>query len=240
MRLLPVRHFRFSPLRCGLAAPPEVSAFFPSGLLPGGVPAPFPVPGLLRASSPALRQRLNRSVAVFESFVTPEEETELLRDAERALRRKPYQDGHWDGAISCFREAELCVWSPRSLLVLQRMAAAFPTSRPPTEYGHVLDIAERGEVRAHVDSVKFCGCTIVGLSLLSAAVMRLRGLRDPHEWVELLLEPRSLYVLRSEARYGFTHEILGGAESFFGSLHVPRRRRLAIIRRNTPQLMTPN
>ena len=43
---------------------------------------------------------------------------------------------------------------------------------------------------------QFCGCTIAGLSLLSAAVMRLRSVGDPQEWAELLLEPLSLYVLR--------------------------------------------
>ncbi|NXA00873.1 ALKB7 dioxygenase, partial [Nesospiza acunhae] len=46
------------------------------------------------------------------------------------------------------------------------------------------------------DFPQFCGCTIAGLSLLSPSVLRLRSLREPREQLELLLEPRSLYVLR--------------------------------------------
>ncbi|NWI07821.1 ALKB7 dioxygenase, partial [Tichodroma muraria] len=43
---------------------------------------------------------------------------------------------------------------------------------------------------------QFCGCTIAGVSLLSPSVLRLQSLRDPRDWLELLLEPGSLYVLR--------------------------------------------
>lgn len=43
---------------------------------------------------------------------------------------------------------------------------------------------------------QFCGCTIAGVSLLSPSVLRLRSLREPQDWLELLLEPGSLYVLR--------------------------------------------
>ena len=38
---------------------------------------------------------------------------------------------------------------------------------------HVLDLAEGGRIKPHVDSVKFCGDTITGICLLSDAVMRL-------------------------------------------------------------------
>lgn len=43
---------------------------------------------------------------------------------------------------------------------------------------------------------QFCGATIAGLSLLSPSVMRLVHTQEPGEWLELLLEPRSLYILR--------------------------------------------
>uniref|UniRef100_A0A8C3Y3E9 AlkB homolog 7 n=1 Tax=Catharus ustulatus TaxID=91951 RepID=A0A8C3Y3E9_CATUS len=64
--------------------------------------------------------------------------------------------------------------------------------------------------------------------------MRLQSLRDPQDWVELLLEPGSLYILRGAARYEFTHEILPDEKSFFGGLRVPRGRRVALIFRNDP------
>lgn len=43
---------------------------------------------------------------------------------------------------------------------------------------------------------QFCGATIAGLSLLSPSVMRLVHTQEPGEWLELLLEPGSLYILR--------------------------------------------
>lgn len=43
---------------------------------------------------------------------------------------------------------------------------------------------------------QFCGATIAGLSLLSPSVMRLVHTQEPEQWLELLLEPGSLYVLR--------------------------------------------
>ncbi|XP_031463030.1 alpha-ketoglutarate-dependent dioxygenase alkB homolog 7, mitochondrial [Phasianus colchicus] len=191
-------HFRRSLRVPGpAAAAAAVPAFFPGGAaFPGGGPAPTPAPELLRASSPALRERLSRSAAVFAAFVSPEEGAALLRDAEEALRRRRYEDGHWDGAISGFREAERSRWGAAGAAVLQRMSCAFPPARPPLPHSHILDLAPHGCVRPHIDSTKFCGCTIAGVSLLSAAVMRLRSVRDPREWAELLLEPLSLYVLR--------------------------------------------
>ncbi|KAB0392466.1 hypothetical protein E2I00_011306, partial [Balaenoptera physalus] len=73
----------------------------------------------------------------------------------------------------------------------------------------------------------FCGSTIAGLSLLSPSVMRLVHTQEPGEWLELLLEPGSLYILRGSARYDFSHEILRDEESFFGERRVPRGRRIS-------------
>lgn len=43
---------------------------------------------------------------------------------------------------------------------------------------------------------QFCGSTIAGLSLLSPSVMKLVHTQEPEQWLELLLEPGSLYILR--------------------------------------------
>lgn len=195
---------------------------------------PGPPPPLLRASAPGVERRLRGSALVHASFVSPAEAAELLRELEPGLGRRPYQFDHWDGAICGYRETERGRWGGAAGAVLRRVAAAFPPGRPPLGLVHVLDLHPRGFVRPHVDSVKFCGCTIAGLSLLSAAVMRLVSCRVPGEWLELLLEPGSLYVLRDAARYDFTHEILRDEESFFGGRRVPRGRRVSIICRNAP------
>lgn len=43
---------------------------------------------------------------------------------------------------------------------------------------------------------QFCGSTIAGLSLMSPSVMKLVHTQEPEQWLELLLEPGSLYILR--------------------------------------------
>nr|KAF6478995.1 alkB-like protein 7 [Molossus molossus] len=69
--------------------------------------------------------------------------------------------------------------------------------------------------------------------------MRLVHTQEPGEWLELLLEPGSLYILRDSARYDFSHEILRDEESFFGGLRIPRGRRISVICRSLPEGMRP-
>ncbi|XP_074882803.1 alpha-ketoglutarate-dependent dioxygenase alkB homolog 7, mitochondrial [Buteo buteo] len=210
------------------------------GTGPGTGPGAEADPGLVRASSPEVERRLRGLASVRRDFLKPGEAAELLRELEPVLGRRPYQFDHWDGAICGYRETERGRWGGAARAVLGRVAAAaFPPGRPPLPLVHVLDLHPRGHVRPHVDSVKFCGCTIAGVSLLSPSVMRLVSCRAPGQWLELLLEPGSLYVLRGAARYDFTHEILRDEESFFGGCRVPRGRRLALICRNAPHDTTP-
>ncbi|NXS22679.1 ALKB7 dioxygenase, partial [Mystacornis crossleyi] len=142
-------------------------------------------------------------------------------------------------AITGYRETERGLRGGAGRALLLRVTPAFPPRCPPRPSAHVLDLLPGGRVGPHVDSVKFCGCTIAGVSLLSPSVLRLRSLQDPQDWLELLLEPGSLYVLRGAARYEFTHEILPDEESFFGGLRVPRGRRVALIFRNDPSGENP-
>uniref|UniRef100_A0A452U2W5 Alpha-ketoglutarate-dependent dioxygenase alkB homolog 7, mitochondrial n=1 Tax=Ursus maritimus TaxID=29073 RepID=A0A452U2W5_URSMA len=143
-------------------------------------------------------------------------------------------------AIHGFRETEKSRWSEASRAILQRVqAAAFTPGQTLLSPVHVLDLEPRGYIRPHVDSIKFCGATIAGLSLLSPSVMRLVHIQEPGEWLELLLEPGSLYILRGSARYDFSHEILRDEESFFGERRVPRGRRISVICRSLPEGMGP-
>ncbi|NXO01759.1 ALKB7 dioxygenase, partial [Rhinopomastus cyanomelas] len=192
-------------------------------------------PGLLRASSPALERRLRGLALVRDRFVSEAEAAELLRELEPLLARRPYQFEHWDGAITGYRETERELGGEVGQALLTRIAGAFPTGRPPQPLIHVLDLHQHGHIRPHIDSVKFCGCTIAGVSLLSPSVMRLQSCHSPRLWLELLLPPGSLYILRGAARYDFTHEILPDEVSFFRGQRVPRGRRVALICRNAPQ-----
>ena len=51
-------------------------------------------------------------------------------------------------------------------------------------------------IKPHIDSVKFCGGVIAGVSLLSSSVMKLMHHEDVSRWIMALLPPRSLYIMR--------------------------------------------
>lgn len=106
---------------------------------------------------------------------------------------------------------------------------------------HAIDLKQDGELMAHVDSVRFSGGMVAGISLLSSSIMRLRpgadvG-RDPNEGVvDLLLPPLSLYVLSGVSRYQYAHELLPDGSIFEDhdgkSTDVAREHRLSVIFRD--------
>ncbi|XP_066201274.1 alpha-ketoglutarate-dependent dioxygenase alkB homolog 7, mitochondrial [Saccopteryx leptura] len=197
-------------------------------------------PGWVRGSSPAVLRRLRDSAVVRPGFLSAEEEETLSRELEPELHRRRYEFDHWDSAIHGFRETEKSRWSEASRAILRRVQeTAFGPGQTLLPSVHVLDLEPRGYIKPHVDSIKFCGATIAGLSLLSPSVMRLVHTQEPGEWLELLLEPGSLYILRDSARYDYSHEILRDEESFFGERRVPRGRRISVICRSLPKGMRP-
>ncbi|XP_057627345.1 alpha-ketoglutarate-dependent dioxygenase alkB homolog 7, mitochondrial [Chionomys nivalis] len=194
--------------------------------------------GWVRGSDPAVLSRLRDEAVVRPGFLSQAEEDTLTRELEPQLRRRRYEYDHWDAAIHGFRETEKSRWSDASQAILHRVQeAAFGPDQTLLSLVHVLDLEPQGYIKPHVDSVKFCGSTIAGLSLLSPSVMKLVHTQEPEQWLELLLEPGSLYILRGSARYDFSHEILRDEESFFGERRVPRGRRISVICRSLPEGM---
>lgn len=110
---------------------------------------------------------------------------------------------------------------------------------------HTIDLHANGELNAHVDSIRFSGDIVAGLSLLSTAIMRFvpapqpsseenYDMRiEPIRYIDALLPPRSLYVMAGSIRYDYTHEILPTGSSFAGGAPLTRARRLSIIFRDT-------
>lgn len=190
---------------------------------------------LIVGSSPELVGNLGSQVEVKPAFITEEEETALLRELEPGLRKKRYEFDHWDDAIHGYRETERSSWSGACEEIFTRVrSVAFREESRLLGPVHVLDLDKRGYIKPHIDSVKFCGSTIAGLSLLSDSIMRLVKEDATHEWLDLLLPRRSLYILRDQARYNFTHEILKDEDSVFNGQRVPRQRRISVICRNLP------
>ncbi|KAH8275892.1 hypothetical protein KR026_000900 [Drosophila bipectinata] len=182
------------------------------------------------------RCAFEKDMRVLQDFVTAEEEQSLLQEIEPHLSRLPYETSHWDEAIHGYRETEQRNWNSRNRLILERISQlAFNGQAMP--YVHVLDLAESGVIKPHVDSTRFCGDTIAGLSLLSDSVMRLVKISDakivPYS-ADLFLPRRSLYVMSCLARYHFTHEILVGDLATFQSKLILRKRRVSVICRNEP------
>nr|XP_046272409.1 alpha-ketoglutarate-dependent dioxygenase alkB homolog 7, mitochondrial [Scatophagus argus] len=190
---------------------------------------------LIVGSTRELVQRLGSQVEVRAAFITEEEEQAFLRELDPGLKKKRYEFDHWDDAIHGYRETERVRWGAACEEILNRVrSAAFPEGGPLLGPVHVLDLDKTGYIKPHVDSVKFCGSTIAGLNLLSDSVMRLVKEDSPSEWLDLLLPRYSLYILRDQARYNFTHEILKDEDSVFNGQKVPRLRRISVICRNLP------
>ncbi|XP_023153322.1 alpha-ketoglutarate-dependent dioxygenase alkB homolog 7, mitochondrial [Amphiprion ocellaris] len=200
-----------------------------------GGPSPLRVEAPVVGSNRELVLSLGLQVEVRTGFITEEEEAALLQELEPGLRRKRYEFDHWDDAIHGYRETERVTWGAACEEILTRVrSAAFPEGSSLLGPVHVLDLDKAGYIKPHIDSVKFCGSTIAGLSLLSDSIMRLVKEDDSSEWLDLLLSRRSLYILRDQARYQYTHEILKDEESVFNGQKVPRQRRISVICRNLP------
>uniref|UniRef100_A0A8D8Y453 Alpha-ketoglutarate-dependent dioxygenase alkB homolog 7, mitochondrial n=1 Tax=Cacopsylla melanoneura TaxID=428564 RepID=A0A8D8Y453_9HEMI len=182
-----------------------------------------------------LKKSILANMLVYNDFLSVEDEQSLLQEINQFIKRQRYEYDHWDDAIHGFRETERSKWNEQNSKIIARVQnLAFASDVTPIQYVHVLDLEEKGYIKAHVDSVRFCGNTIAGLSLVSDSVMKLVDEETKTEEVLVLLKQRSLYVMKDVARYKFTHEVLPNEKSYFGDLFVPRGRRISVICRNTP------
>lgn len=63
--------------------------------------------------------------------------------------------GHFVQAIHGYRETERLHWNPQNTSILQRVRdVAFPPGTPQLSLVHVLDLAEDGVIKPHIDSVR--------------------------------------------------------------------------------------
>jgi alkylated DNA repair protein alkB family protein 7 len=183
------------------------------------------------------------TVQLLPEVITREEEQRLVDELEKPLRRRRLMRDHWDSVILHYREVEKRQWEdPRNADVVARVRSRVLellglAPDLPCLPVHVIDLAAEGFIKPHVDSVKFSGGFVAGVSLLSPAIMRLRGeegMAPPASIVRMLLERRSLYVLSGDGRFRYTHEILpdGEEEDWDGGKAVKRGRRISLIFRD--------
>lgn len=165
--------------------------------------------------------------------------------AQPALKRRQYEHGHWDTVIDGFREIERPIEAlpPATAAIAARMRAlVFPPSVRTLPFLHILDLSADGEIRSHVDSVKFSGNYIVVCSLLASAVVELQHEHSDAR-VRMRVPRRSLYVMQGAARYDWGHAVKQGTQQFEAwppgapaALGPPetvdRQRRLSLILRD--------
>ena len=184
-----------------------------------------------------------RSLEILPDLISEREEN-LLIESFAPLLNFRYQGTHWDDVIVKYREVELDVHqNPLWLEVTGRIHEAVKRQqgRPNLAFlpPHVVDLAADGHIGPHVDSVKFSGDIVAGVSLLSCRVMRLDRDVEAHaalapdhpaiiadapdiNAVEFFLPRRSLYIMAGPLRYFFSHQVLGqGSPSGLPALLPP-------------------
>ncbi len=80
-------------------------------------------------------------------------------------------------------------------------------------------------ITPHIDCVPCFGPSVASLSLGSTCQMDFAHAGVSEPWI---LEPRSLTVLRGEARYTWTHAIAGRKSDLIGGARVRRERRVSL------------
>ncbi|KAG7356270.1 2(OG)-Fe(II) oxygenase superfamily protein [Nitzschia inconspicua] len=194
---------------------------------------------------------------VYRDFVSPQEADVLVEDVLGRMKRRRYEKGHWDAVITGYKEVELHDDSFASGTVLEM----FDRTRQHLEQRHLqdfdpvhwlpchaIDLKKDGELKAHVDSVRFSGELVAGISLLSSCIMRLvpdAGDENSEQdsaccdqgYVDLLLPPNSLYALTGDGRYKYSHQLLPDSSVFTSptdgtEILVKRDHRLSIIFRD--------
>ena len=186
------------------------------------------------------------TVLVWPEFLSVAEEKALLDELQPRLDAKgDFEQAHMDKVIEGYRELEVkpSQWDASGAgadVIARAEEAMRGAAEPGGHWGallpevHVLELAAEGQIDAHVENTSFLGDALGGISLVSECVMRLRegdGYQNVGEsTVDLLLPPRSLYVLFGKARYDYTHQITDDAQSWRGEA-IPRARRVSLILR---------
>ncbi|VDK83272.1 unnamed protein product [Litomosoides sigmodontis] len=192
--------------------------------------------------SKEMKNVLLKCCTVIPNFVTEQEEASLLDEINPHMKRMRYEKSHWDNAIHLYREREQLKWTEKNEPIIDRIRKhSFKKDDEQLLFAHILDLHEDGVIKPHIDSVRYCGDVIAGLSLLSDAVMRLRHKEQRDQLiVDLLLQRRCLYRIGEFSRYEFYHEVLGKADSFFMGMPVLRSRRISIVCRDLPRNVQQN
>ncbi|KAF9903365.1 Alpha-ketoglutarate-dependent dioxygenase alkB 7, mitochondrial [Linnemannia zychae] len=195
-------------------------------------------------------------------YLSPEEHDMMVREATRKLKRAlgkqlRYEDGHFDGVITRYRECSAGDWAMSShplssdsnatttptttrkeRTTPQEMMASIKREFFPHSWNwvspHILELeAGQGGIKPHVDHLDASGSVVAGLCLGSSAVMELIHQDDPEKRFRVLLPKRCFYFQRDAVRYSYMHGIPIEEEdhSFRGTV-VKKEKRISVMLRN--------
>ena len=100
-----------------------------------------------------MSDELESSFEVINDFINEAEESDLMKEVEPHLKRLVYEKDHWDEAIVGFRETERKQWNQVNSVIIDKLRkAAFKPKDKYLPYVHVLDLAEDGHIKPHIDS----------------------------------------------------------------------------------------
>jgi alkylated DNA repair dioxygenase AlkB len=148
-------------------------------------------------------------------FLSAAEEAELLRvmsgldfgafDFHGYIAKRRIVEYGWEYDFGS-RRASTAPPIPEYLLPLRQRAAEFAATRAESLVEAVVTEYPGGApIGWHRDVPQFE--MIVGISLGSSARLRLKPYRAAGKLVWIMLEPRSIYVMRGPARWNFQHSI---------------------------------
>ncbi|KAF9115999.1 hypothetical protein BGX27_005436 [Mortierella sp. AM989] len=194
---------------------------------------------------------------LFPKYLSDKEHDMLVEAATKKLKRAlgrqvRYEDGHFDGVITRYRECSASDWGSE----MELEAEAAPTTNVkdrttpqevmqsikqqffPTDWRwvapHILELESgKGGIKPHVDHLDASGEVVAGLCLGSTAVMELIHQNDPKKQFRVLLPKGCFYFQRDSVRYHYKHGIpIQTDDHHFKGYVIPKEKRISIMLRN--------
>lgn len=193
-------------------------------------------------------------------YLTPDEHDMMVKGATLKLKRAlgkqvRYEDGHFDGVITRYRECSAGDWSSpisattspssdsssnndqKGRTTPREMMDAIKSDFFPSTWTwvspHILELeAGQGGIKPHVDHLDASGSVVAGLCLGSSAVMELIHQDDPQKWFRVLLPKRCFYFQRDSVRYSYKHGIpIEPEDHQFRGTVIPKEKRISVMLR---------
>ncbi|KAG0330629.1 Alpha-ketoglutarate-dependent dioxygenase alkB 7, mitochondrial [Podila horticola] len=204
---------------------------------------------------PAAEQaQITHDFIIVPNYLSPQEHDMMVEAATKKLKRAlgkqvRYEDGHFDGVITRYRECSASDWgapppaSEQGAEQKERQTPSEVLQAIKLQYfpqdwkwvaPHILELeAGKGGIKPHVDHLEASGQVVAGLCLSSTAVMELIHDNDPSRSFRVLLPKGCFYFQRDSVRYQYKHGIPIELEDhqFKGTVY-PKEKRISIMLRN--------